>query len=135
MNPATRWIRRALFVVLAAWMLGGPAYRQVFDGDNQHVREWRMFGTRAARTCRVIFEVQTDAGWTPVSRWELEGFGRSPWPGVATRMLDTPQAAERAGRRLCARVDGPLRFRQRCGHARRGWGAWTTSAPLCVGGP
>lgn len=133
MTGSARWTRRLLFVAIAAWMLGGPIHRQVFDGDNQHLREWRMYGTRGGRVCRVLFEQQTPQGWERVSRWEIEGFDRDPWPPADRRMLDKKRDAVRAGTRLCDRLgsDTVLRYRRRCGHVRRGWSAWEVSEDLC----
>lgn len=126
-----RWRRGLLFLLLAAWMLGSPFYRQVLDGENPYVREWRMYGTRAVRTCEVRFEVQRDATWEPVSRWELEGYSYQRFPSRRQRMLDTTKAAQAAGRRLCAAVDGPLRYRRRCGDVRDGWGDWRVEEVAC----
>jgi len=126
-------IRALLFVAVALWMLSGPVYRQVFGGESQYIREWRMYGTRAVRTCKVLYEQETDGVWTPVSRWETEGFTFSTFPGRGRRMLDKRKDAEKAGRALCRTLgeDTVLRYRRRCGHVRRGWGKWELSEDLC----
>lgn len=132
-SPGVVRLRMALLSVLGAWMLAGPFYRQVLGGQNQHLREFRMYGTRAVRTCQVHYEQQIDGEWARVSRWELEGFSFARFPGRGKRMLDSPEAARKAGVRLCGILgDGAvLRYRQRCGHVRRGWGAWEVSGDLC----
>ncbi|MCO4771696.1 MAG: hypothetical protein KDA24_16810 [Deltaproteobacteria bacterium] len=136
MTPATRIVRLVLFVGLVAWMNFGPFYRQVLDGDNQHMREFRMYGTRARRTCQVHFEQKQKDAWKPVSRWEIEGYSFQKFPGRARRMLDKPKDALAAGRRLCGALgeDSELRYRMRCGHVRDGWGEWDVSEDLCAGG-
>ena len=128
-------LRMALLCVLGAWMLFGPFYRQILDGENQHLREFRMYGTRAVRTCQVFFEQERGGEWTPVSRWELEGFSFDRFPARGQRMLDKRRDAERAGQRLCGQLGGDagLRYRRRCGHVRRGWSAWEISDDLCGG--
>jgi hypothetical protein len=138
-QPSSRvlWWRGILFVLLAAWMLSGPVYRQVIGGTSPYIREWRMYGTRAVRTCKVLFEEQDAGGWSPVSRWETEGYNVTKWPGKSRRMLDTRKAANKAGRSMCAKLgeDTVLRYRRKCGHVRDGWGEWETSGNLCEVGP
>lgn len=134
-SPRTLWVRGILFILLAAWMLSGPIYRQVFAGTNPYIREWRMYGTRAVRTCKVVFEQERTDGWESVSRWETEGYTFEKWPGKGRRMLDKRKAARKAGRSMCKKL-GPetvLRYRRKCGHFRKGWGEWETSANLCEG--
>jgi hypothetical protein len=136
MSTAVRWTRTVLFLSIAAWMLSGPVYRQVIGGTNPHIREWRMYGTRAVRTCKVLFDKEGPNGWEQVSRWEIEGFTVQRWPSRGARMLDKPKDAVAAGERLCKKL-GPgtaLRYRRRCGHVRRGWSDWETSGDLCGAG-
>ena len=130
---AVLWLRRLLFCGFALWMLSGPIYRQVLGGDNPYIREWRMYGMRAATDCRTLYEVREGEGWAAVSRWELEEFQLQPRPGKKTRVLPAWRDAVRAGRRLCRKLpDGTeLRFRRKCGHYRDGWGEWKTSDSLC----
>ena len=87
------------------------------------------------RTCKVVFEQKTPAGWQDVSRWELEGFTFKRWPSKGARMLDKPKAAKAAGEKLCAKLgpDAELRYRRKCGHVRDGWSDWETSGELCGG--
>ena len=126
-------IRLVVFLILVAWMSWGPIYRQVLSGENQHLREFRMYGTRARRTCKVLFEQKKAEEWVRVSRWEIEGFSVEKFPSKGQRMLDKRDQATRAGQRLCRKLgEGTeLRYRRRCGHVRKGWRDWEVSDDLC----
>lgn len=126
-------VRLVIFLALVAWMSCGPFYRQVLGGENQHLREFRMYGTRARRTCKVQFEQKKAEIWVRVSRWELEGFSFERFPSRGQRMLDKREKAVRAGQKLCRKLgEGTeLRYRRRCGDVRKGWPDWEVSDDLC----
>jgi len=127
--------RGVVFVALATFMTTGPFYRQVLDGRGAWIRQWRMYGGRASRLCQTRFERR------PPERETWAPFRRRPFLEEhdlrGARKLQGEKAAEQAGRQLC-RLHPPgteVRYRQRCGHPRRGWEPWRVSDDLCEGTP
>lgn len=125
--------RRVAFVAIALVMLLGPFARQVLGINATALREWRMYGTRADDSCRVLFERRVGEDWQRVSRWDVLDLAADGWPKRGLRIITSPRAADRHGRAICEALgDGAsVRYRLRCADLRAGWDDWTVSGDLC----
>lgn len=61
-----------IFVVLAAWIVAGPIYRQIFGQPGELIRAWQMFhddgiGAVEAR----FYQVEDDGSWTLLDRYAV----------------------------------------------------------------
>lgn len=117
-------LRLAAFVVLAAFIVLGPLYRQVLHGELRVFRSWRMFRGLGHDICDVrYFRLLPDGRAVDVDRYALLGVARPPHAPKDIRMIESAAAAEGLARQLCERLpagERDLRMIARCG-SRAGW--------------
>jgi len=113
------WQWRMVFIlVLGAWMIGSPAYRQVFKGRSKWFPRWVMFHGFGKDICQAkFFSVGDDKTLQPIDRFEVLGRTRS-WSKNRSlvRMKRTSQVKSVA-LQLCSAL-GPgadVRVHARCG--------------------
>lgn len=117
-------LRAVIWLLLAAFMFGGPFYRQALGGKNKQFRRWAMYRYFGVDICRVQYvEVLPDGTQEPIDR--LAELNYEDWrdaPRRSVRRLQTPTAARRQGAQLCrARGAEDVRMYLYCGKKDRGW--------------
>ena len=55
-EQALSWGRLVAFFVLAAWIFGGPVYKQVLGGKSKWIRPWVMFSGKGIGVVKARFE-------------------------------------------------------------------------------
>ena len=122
-SPWTIRLRGLIFVLLAAWMIGGPMYRQLLNGSSRIPRSWVMFtGYGAGEVCDVRYTLTTPEGETTIDRFATLGHDVPHSAPKKIRRVENKKAALSLGRRLCRALDGgaDVRLYARCAH-KRGW--------------
>ena len=114
-------LRMATFIVVAAYLVAGPFYRQFLDGRSRYFPKWTMYSGSNLDLCEVRFHTAGAA----VDRFGVLGF--DPWYTAkpSFRRLGSEDEIWRQGRQICAKL-GPgtdLRADVRCAD-RTGTG-WT----------
>lgn len=117
-------LRAVIWLLIAAFMFGGPFYRQALGGQNKKIRRWAMYRYFGVDVCRVqYFEVRPDGSKEPIDR--LGDLGYEDWrdtPRKTVRRLSGPDAARRQGAQLCRKRDAEdIRMNLYCGKKDRGW--------------
>lgn len=114
------WARRLRVVtvlLLGAYMLLGPGYRQVLGGSSPLVRNWVMYAGFARNTCDVqLLEHRDDGEVVPVDRFEL--LGKGPWYAQARpKRMVLRSKLRRTLSEVCRLAERPesMRARVRCG--------------------
>ena len=81
-EPAARfWLRAIAFLVVLAWIVGAPMYRQAFDGHNKHARHWIMFSGIALNAVDARFYQRLPDGTdVPLDYHEVLGMKRPSSP-------------------------------------------------------
>ena len=116
-------LRGLIFVLVAGWMIGGPMYRQVFNGRSRIPRSWVMFtGYGAGEVCDVRYTLKTAEGEAPLDRYAVLGHDTPRSAPRSVRRVENKKAAQSLGRRLCRALesDADVRLYARCAH-RKGW--------------
>ncbi len=94
---------RLLFVgLLLVWMIGGPVYRQVFDGSNKLFPAWHMYRGWGSGVLAVTLEEQGAQGRRPVDRLALLGFDDWRTAPMSVRRIRTPRELEQQLASICA---------------------------------
>ena len=94
---------RLLFVaVLLVWMIGGPVYRQVFNGSNKLFPAWHMYRGWGAGLWAVTLE---DRG-TPIDRLAMLGYDDWRTAPLAVKQIRTPRELEAQLSQICTAL-GP----------------------------
>lgn len=120
-HRALRWARAIGFVLVLAWMIGPPFYRQILHGKNKHARAWVMFSGIGLGVVDARFYAQLPDG----TRRELDRFeelgGKRP-KSVSKRRIRGQQAVWGIARQLCRRLgdEADVRVVARRG-TREGW--------------
>jgi len=117
-------LRGLVFVLAAAWMIGGPLYRQVLNGASKIPRSWVMFtGFAAGEVCDVEYRLRAGDGESVLDRFAVLGFDDRWDAPNSVRRLPKKKNAIRLGERLCRTIavsDPDIRLYARCAH-RKGW--------------
>lgn len=116
-------LRAAIFVLLAAWMIGGPMYRQLLNGDSRIPRSWVMFtGFGVGEVCDVRYTLREGDTETTLDRFSALGHDDPRSAPQKIRRVKDKKSALSLGRRLCRALDGTadVRLHARCAH-KRGW--------------
>jgi hypothetical protein len=102
-RPAVARARAFAFVVVLAWIVGAPFYRQVLGGENAHARAWVMFrGSGLGVVDARFYERRPDGSLRSVDRYAELGQRRPV--KRATRRLLGEAAVRTVVRRLCRRL-------------------------------
>jgi hypothetical protein len=115
------WARAVGFVVVLAWIVGAPLYRQVLAGSNAHARAWVMYsGIGLGVVDARFYERRPDGTRRPLDRFRDLEVGRPVRP--AARRLVGQRATLEIARRLCRRLgkDADVRVVARRA-TREGW--------------
>jgi len=114
----------ATFAAVAAFMFGGPFYRQALGERSKYLRNWVMFHGYGRDICAVEYRHHKADGAVEVIDWtELLGYESWLHAPRSVRRLKKEDDARRLGRRVCTRLDPDerdLRLHARCG-SRAGW--------------
>ena len=117
------WLRLAVFLLLASYILVGPAFRQVHNTRNIYLPQWVMFTGFGLDVCDVRYaQILSDGTEQEVDRYEVLGYpSRREAPRNVWRIGNEKQAVD-LGRRLCRKLgpDTDLRLHARCAR-RSGW--------------
>lgn len=117
------WRRGSLFAVVAAFLVGGPALRQLGHVRSAYLPQWVMFVGYGLDVCAVQYsEVGPDGALSPLDRFEALGHERWVKAPTSVKRVSDLAAGERLGRQLC-KAKGPgadIRMSLRCA-ARTGW--------------
>ena len=71
-------LRFVVFVLITAFMVVGPIYRQVFDGKNRIFRSWTMFSGIGTGIVDAHFTyVEDDGSEVLLDRYEILGLSRN----------------------------------------------------------
>jgi hypothetical protein len=128
------WHRWLLFFAIAAYIVIGPFYRQVLDGESIVFRKWAMFSTFGMEVCDVRFTLITPTGERPVDRFNLLGYNHRRDAPSSLRRIEGSEEVYEIGDRLCRALPAnfDLRLYGRCG-SREGW-QWIEQgeANLCL---
>ena len=122
----SRWtvrFRGLIFVLLAAWMIGGPMYRQLFNGSSRIPRNWVMFtGYGAGEVCDVRYTLREGELETTLDRFDTLGHDDPRSAPKKVRRVENKKTALSLGRKLCRNLneDADVRLYARCAH-RQGW--------------
>lgn len=80
-SPVRFWLRAVAFLLVLAWIIGAPLYRQGFKGKNKHARPWIMFSGIALDSVDARFyQRQPDGSDTLLERYEILGMKRPSTP-------------------------------------------------------
>lgn len=116
MTPATTpgaRRRAALFVVLAALMFLGPAYRQVFGQRSRFVRDWELFNEVGVGLVVAEFSARgPDGAETPVDRYAGLGYADRRLAPRWLRTMIGEAGVLQVAARLCQRL-APIDLRAR----------------------
>lgn len=118
--------RLVVFVLLAAYIAVGPAFKQLYGGRSPLVRGWVMYRAYGTAGCDVRFYQRTETGDVRLDRFALLEEG--PWYDmpVEQRRITSRAEVQAITRDLCNAL-GPgadLRIDARCG----GIDGWQTFA-------
>jgi len=117
-------VRRSVFFALAVFMLAGPAYRQVLDGDNRVFRNWVMFSAIGVGLVDARFTHLTEDGSEVILNHHelLAGQYRKVRRSNIWLIRNRNGGAVDVARRLCAVLDPitSIRIESRVA-TRRGW--------------
>jgi hypothetical protein len=132
-SSLTLAFRGAVVVLLGSYIICGPAYRQVFEGENKLVRRWTMYADVGSKTCDVhMWTVDGDGVRTMIDRFQVTG--RRSWQTLPRhhRRLRRNQLKSEI-RRVCGAVDdsASLRVRARCGSRRTWKPIYEGDEPIC----
>lgn len=127
MNPPSSLqirLRGLVFVLAAAWMIGGPFYRQALGGSSKIPRSWVMFtGFAAGDVCDVEYRLRDGERESVLDRFAVLGYDDRWDAPSSVRRLPKKKNAVRLGERLCRKLDvedPDVRLYARCAH-RKGW--------------
>jgi hypothetical protein len=139
-SETPRWKMRLLLLVLVGgWIVGAPAYRQVFKGRSTWFPRWVMFHGFGRNICDVQFFQTDDGGLTlrPVNRFEILERERSWSTNKSLVRMDSPSAVRSVARRLCRSLgDEPdVRAIARCGSRATWKSKIKPTEKLCVAAP
>ena len=128
--------RTLLFVAVAAFIVGGPVWKQALGRPSRALFQWVMFSGFGTDVCDVrFFEVAEDGSRTRVDRYAVLGYdAKTDAPASVKKMKDLA-AATSVGKRLCKKLPAgtDLRARVRCA-SRDGWRqASKAEENLCAG--
>ena len=123
-SPQTIFLRGLIATLLAAWMIGGPFYRQALGGKSKIPRSWVMFtGYAVGEVCDVRYTLRQDGEESPIDRFSVLGYSSPHSAPKSIRVIDKKKSAVSIGRRICGRIDvedADVRLYARCA-TRRGW--------------
>ena len=122
-SPWTLRFRGLIFVLLAAWMIGGPMYRQLLNGSSRIPRSWVMFtGYGAGEVCDVRYTLRQGDSETTLDRFAILGHDEPRSAPKKVRRVENKKAALSLGRKLCRALDNDvdIRLHARCAH-KQGW--------------
>lgn len=101
--------RLVVFVLIAAFMIGGPIYRQVFDGKNKIFRNWVMFSHRGSGGVDARFtQLFDDGSEVELDRIAILGGGSTNWrklPRNTWLIRKKYGGAMEVAQRLCGHLD------------------------------
>lgn len=118
------WLKLATLVAVGAYLLGGPAWRQVASYETPLIPQWVMFTGFGLDVCTVDYRlVQPDGVATPIDRYGA--LGVTAWRDGPRNLWRVPDAdtAQRIGQRICRAVAQPapdVRVVANCAR-RSGW--------------
>jgi len=122
------WIRRIVFVLVAAAIVFPPFRHQVLDlRANPWLRTWRMYYGYGVDICEVEYvRIKRSGEAVGLNRYEVLDYPR--WYDAPTDVRNLPDgpAIGRVARQMCDRFPGTrtdIRAKARCG-SRRGWVAF-----------
>ena len=136
------WARFCIVLVIGAWMIMGPAYRQVFDGKSKLVPRWVMFHGFGRAVCDVrFFQFVKDGEGEPL-RQPLDRFEvlekRRDWATNKSLVRMSSKAdVQKVGQRLCRALGSgaDVRALARCGSRGRWKGKLNLKTKLCKTDP
>ena len=134
MNSASRKenyasaIRAALFFIILAWMLFGPAYRQVFGGENKIFRSWTMFENMGIDPdtnnglMDATFYVVNNGELTEINRFEILGYDKPKHAPEKIFRITGDSGIKHVSESLCKKLgnDTDLRVKARMA-TKQGW--------------
>ncbi len=118
--------RLIVFLLITAFIVTGPIYRQVFDGKNKVFRSWTMFAQRGAGEVDARFTRLLDNGdEVEIDRYEVLGVvGKhfQDMPRNTWRIRKRHGGAMEVAERLCDRLgeENKVKIYARLA-TRRGW--------------
>ncbi len=118
-------LRLMIVVIIGAWMVGSPAYRQVYKGKSKWFPRWIMFHGYARNLCDVkYYSAAEDGSLQPLDRYEVLDRERSWSKNRSFMRLKRVQTVKSVGRRMCAELgpDADVRAWARCASQ----GRWRT---------
>jgi len=126
----SRWQwRLLLFLLLGSWMMGGPAYRQVFEGRSFWFPRWVMFHGFGKEICDARFySVAANGTMGLIDRYAVLDRPRSWSTNRALVRMKNPGQVRSVARQLCSALgsDADVRVLARCGSR----GEWQTRIRL-----
>ena len=118
-------LRLMLLVLIGSWMVGSPAYRQIYKGKSTWFPRWVMFHGYARQLCDVkYYSAADDGSLQPLDRYKVLNRKRS-WSENRTFMrLKSVKTVKSVARRMCSKLgaDADVRAWARCA----GYGRWRT---------
>lgn len=122
--PRLRLVLRTLtFVACAAFIIGGPVYKQGLKRPSKVLFQWVMFSGFGVDVCDVRFSEADSAGDRHrVDRYEVLGYESAAAAPKSIRKLKDKTAVEQIAKRMCRKLpEGTdLRVFARCA-TRKGW--------------
>lgn len=119
--PHVLALRGLVAALVALWLIGAPAARQLGGVRSPYAHQWVMFVGYGLDVCAVDYLRRGPAGDVEVDRFAALGLRWFDAPASVKRVGSVGEAT-RLGRRLCAKLgpDVDLRMELRCA-ARTGW--------------
>ena len=118
------WILRlAVLVLLGAWIIGAPGYRQIYKGKSKLFPRWIMFHAYGREVCDVkYYSADEDGSLEVLDRYEVLNRERSWSKNRSLVRLRDVRAVKSIGRQMCKSLgeDADVRASARCG----GSGKW-----------
>lgn len=119
MTPA--WLRSGFVCILLVWMIGGPVYRQVFNGTHKAFPAWHMYRSFGTGLMAVELYVQRGDTRERIDRLAALGYGPKTRPPGSVRVIKSKAQLDRQVRQICEVLgDVDLRVEARIGRV-RGW--------------
>lgn len=124
-SPPRPAARALVFYGVAAYLVLGPAYRQVLGGDDERVRNWVMFSNRF-EVCSAQYESWTSDGRRePLDRYAVMGYVAPVEAPTSFDLIETETEVLSIGRALCRKLGGAVDVRVWARCARVHGTGWT----------
>jgi hypothetical protein len=116
------FIRSFLFLVIAAWMMWGPLYRQVLGGHSPVFRQWQMYNKKGINYYEVKYYLSREGSLIPIDRHEVLKVPKGRKGPKWFWRIESQEALRRINQGICDSYGGDADVRLFARQAtRQGW--------------